>query len=357
MKKLVLSDLHKKIGGKMINFSGFNMPVQYTGVIDEHNAVRNNIGVFDVSHMGQIFVSGDNASKLVQYITSNDVDLLYPGKVQYTCFPNTTGGIVDDLLLYKLSEGNYLLVVNASNIVKDLNWIIKHNSFGCTIEDKSNEYSLLAVQGPKSIEVLQNIINSDLTKMKYYTFVKESISNINDVIISRTGYTGEIGFELYVKNNYVEQLWNLIFSLSDDIKPIGLAARDTLRLEMGYCLYGNDIDDTTSPIEAGLGWITKFNNDFINLIDLKNQKDGNIKKKLVGLELIDKGIARKDYNIFDESRNIVGVVTSGTMSPSLNKPIAMGYVSTKHLLSNKYVFIEIRNKFIKAKISTLPFVK
>ena len=341
----------------MINFSGFNMPVQYTGVIDEHNAVRNNIGVFDVSHMGQIFVSGDNASKLLQYITSNDVDLLYPGKVQYTCFPNTTGGIVDDLLLYKISEENYLLVVNASNIVKDLNWIIKHNSFGCTIEDKSNEYSLLAVQGPKSIDVLQNIINSDLTNMKYYTFVIESISNINNVIISRTGYTGEIGFELYLKNNYVEQLWNLIFSLSDDIKPIGLAARDTLRLEKGYCLYGNDINDTTSPIEAGLGWITKFNNDFVNSIDLKSQKEGNIKKKLVGLELIDKGIARKDYNILDEARNIVGVVTSGTMSPTLNKPIAMGYVSTEHLLSNKYVFIEIRNKLIKAKISTLPFVK
>ena len=357
MKKLVLSDLHKEIGGKMINFSGFNMPVQYTGVIDEHNAVRNNIGVFDVSHMGQIFVSGDNASKLLQYITSNDVDLLYPGKVQYTCFPNTTGGIIDDLLLYKISDENYLLVVNASNIVKDLNWIIKHNSFGCIIEDKSNEYSLLAVQGPKSIDVLQNIINSDLTNMKYYTFIIESISNINNVIISRTGYTGEIGFELYVKNNYVEQLWNLIFSLSDDIKPIGLAARDTLRLEKGYCLYGNDINDTTSPIEAGLGWITKFNNDFVNSIDLKSQKEGNIKKKLVGLELIDKGIARKDYNILDEASNIVGVVTSGTMSPTLNKPIAMGYVSTEHLLSNKYVFIEIRNKLIKAKISTLPFVK
>ena len=341
----------------MINFSGFDMPVQYTGVIDEHNAVRNNIGVFDVSHMGQIFVSGDNASKLVQYITSNDVDLLYPGKVQYTCFPNTTGGIVDDLLLYKISEENYLLVVNASNIVKDLNWIIKHNIFGCTIEDKSNEYSLLAVQGSKSINVLQNIINSDLTKMKYYTFVTESISNINNVIISRTGYTGEIGFELYVKNNYVEQLWNLIFSLSDDIKPIGLAARDTLRLEKGYCLYGNDIDDTISPIEAGLGWITKFNNDFVNSIELKNQKDGNIKKELVGLELIDKGIARKDYNILDEARNLVGVVTSGTMSPTLNKPIAMGYVSTDYLSSNEYVFIEIRNKFIKAKISTFPFVK
>ena len=213
----------------------------------------------------------------------------------------------------------------------------------------------LAVQGPKSIDVLQNIINHDLTKWRTILLLQNLYQTLTRLFL--TGYTGEIGFELYVKNNYVEQLWNLIFSLSDDIKPIGLAARDTLRLEKGYCLYGNDIDDTTSPIEAGLGWITKFNNDFINLIDLKNQKDGNIKKKLVGLELIDKGIARKEYNIFDESRNIVGVVTSGTMSPSLNKPIAMGYVSTKHLLSNKYVFIEIRNKFIKAKISTLPFVK
>ena len=357
MKKLVLSDIHEDIGGKMINFSGFYMPVQYTGIKDEHHAVRNNVGVFDVSHMGQIFISGDNSSKLIQYITSNDVGLLYPGKVQYTCFPNNYGGIIDDLLLYMLSDNHYLLVVNASNIEKDLDWINKHNNMGCKVDNQSGDYSLLAVQGPKSIEVLQNITDINLNDIKYYHFNIGTISNINDVIISRTGYTGEIGFELYVKNNYVKILWDSIFSISTDIKPIGLAARDTLRLEKGFCLYGNDIDDSTSPIEAGLGWITKFNNNFINSYELEKQKGGNIKRKLVALELIDKGIARKGYNILDINRNVVGCITSGTMSPTLNKAIAMGYISSKCLISHKEVFIEIRKKLIKAKITTLPFVK
>ena len=358
MKKLTLSEIHKKNGGKMVNFAGYMMPIQYTdGVIKEHHTVRNSVGVFDVSHMGEIFISGKKSFNLLQYITSNDVKLLKKGKVQYTCFPNKRGGIVDDLLLYMIDEEKYLLVVNASNIEKDLNWIKKHNSFGCIIDNQSNNYSLLAVQGPKSIKLLQEITNINLLNIKYYNFTIGKIANIKDVIISRTGYTGEDGFELYVKNKNVLQLWNAINQTSVKIKPIGLAARDTLRLEKGFCLYGNDINDETSPIEAGLGWITKFNKEFINHRNLKKQKESGINKKLVGIEIIDKGIARNGYLIKSSKGKCIGKITSGTKSPTLGKAIALGYISIEFSHINSEIFIEVRNKEIKAKIVQLPFVK
>ena len=358
MKKLVLSDTHESIGGKMIDFSGYYMPVQYTdGVKIEHKTVRELVGVFDVSHMGEVFVSGEKSLDFLQYITSNDVSKLTPGKVQYTCLPNDTGGIVDDFLLYMITDNSYLAVVNASNMDKDLAWMEKHNSFGCKIDNQSDNYSLLAVQGPKSIELLQELTNINLSDIKYYNFKIGSIAGINDVILSRTGYTGEIGFELYVKNEYVKELWNALFSTSISLKPIGLAARDTLRLEKGFCLYGNDINETTSPIEAGLGWITKFNKEFINHDDLKAQKEGGAKRKLVGLELINKGIARNGYPIVDSDGNEIGIVTSGTMSPTLGKAIAMAYVPNSLSEIESEVFIKVRKKQIKAKVVSLPFVK
>ncbi len=342
----------------MVDFAGYKMPVQYNdGVIIEHNTVRNEVGVFDVSHMGEIFISGEGSLSLLQYITSNNVKRLSPGKVQYTCFPNSTGGIIDDFLLYMISEDNYLAVVNASNIQKDLDWIKKHNSFGCSIKNQSNEYSLLAIQGPKSIELLQQLTNINVSEIKYYHFEITSISGINNVILSRTGYTGEIGFEIYVKNEYVRELWKALFSTSTSIKPIGLAARDTLRLEKGFCLYGNDINDTTSPIEAGLGWITDFSKNFINSNNLEIQKKRGTKIRLVGLELLDKGIARKDYPIVNENNRKIGVITSGTMSPTLNKAIALGYVSKEFSEVGSEVFIQVRKKYIKASVVALPFVK
>lgn len=358
MKKLVLSDIHESIGGKMVNFSGYKMPVQYNdGVKIEHKTVRESVGVFDVSHMGEVFLKGDKVLDFLQYITSNDVSKLAPGNVQYTCFPNDIGGIVDDCLLYMISNNIYLVVVNALNIEKDLAWMKKHNSFGCSINNQSDKYSLLAVQGPKSIELLQELTNINLSEIKYYNFKIGSIAGTNDVILSRTGYTGEIGFELYVKNEYVQKLWNALFSTSINIKPIGLAARDTLRLEKGFCLYGNDINETTSPIEAGLGWITKFNKEFINHEYLKTQQEGSTKRKLVGLELIDKGIARNGYPIVDSVGNEIGVVTSGTMSPTLSKAIAMAYVPNSFSEIESEVFIQVRKKRIKAKVVSLPFVK
>jgi aminomethyltransferase len=358
MQKLVLSDLHERIGGKMVDFAGYYMPVQYTdGVKTEHHTVRNEVGVFDVSHMGEVFVSGDKSLDFLQYITSNDVSKLIPGKVQYTCFPNTNGGIVDDFLLYMIAQNNYLLVVNASNMEKDLDWINEHNTFGCKIDNQSDNYSLLAIQGPKSIALLQELTDINLSEIKYYNFRIGSIAGIKDVILSRTGYTGEMGFELYVKNESVKQLWNALFSTSISLKPIGLAARDTLRLEKGFCLYGNDINETTSPIEAGLGWITKFNKEFINHNDLKAQKEGSAKRKLVGLELIDKGIARNGYPIVDSDGNEIGIVTSGTMSPTLSKAIAMAYVPESLSEIESEVFIKVRKKQIKAKVVSLPFVK
>lgn len=357
MKKLVLSDIHESIGGKMVEFAGYYMPVQYTcGVNAEHKTVRDAVGVFDVSHMGEVFISGDKSLDFLQYITSNDVSRLAPGNIQYTCFPNNTGGIVDDFLLYMISENNYLAVVNASNMQKDLAWMQKHNSFGCNINNQSEDYSLLAVQGPKSIELLQELTNINLSNIKYYNFKIGTIAGINDVILSRTGYTGEIGFELYVKNEYTEKLWSALFTTSISLKPVGLAARDTLRLEKGFCLYGNDIDETTSPIEAGLGWITKFNKEFINHDFLKAQKEGGVKRRLVGLELVDKGIARHGYPILDSVGNEIGIVTSGTMSPTLRKGIAMAYVSILFSVIESELFVQVRKKQIKAKVVALPFV-
>jgi len=357
MKQLVLSEIHESIGGKMVEFAGYNMPVQYEGVKAEHHTVRNEVGVFDVSHMGEVFVSGEKALDFLQYITSNDVSKLTPGKIQYTCLPNADGGIVDDFLLYMLEENSYLLVVNASNMEKDLAWINKHNTFGCTINNQSDNYSLLAVQGPKSIELLQELTNVNMSDIKYYNFKTGSISGVDDVILSRTGYTGEIGFELYVKNEDVKQLWEALFTTSIEMKPIGLAARDTLRLEKGFCLYGNDINDTTSPIEAGLGWITKFTKEFINHEQLKAQKEGGATRKLVGIQLIDKGIARKDYPIVDSDGNEIGIVTSGTMSPTLNKAIAMAYVPKELSKVGSEVYIQVRKKQLKAEVVALPFVK
>ena len=357
MKQLVLSDIHESIGGKMVEFAGYNMPVQYEGVKAEHHTVRNEVGVFDVSHMGEVFVTGEKALDFLQYITSNDVSKLTPGKIQYTCLPNTDGGIVDDFLLYMLAENSYLLVVNASNMEKDLAWINKHNTFGCAINNQSDNYSLLAVQGPKSIELLQELTVVNLSEIKYYNFKIGNIAGVEDVILSRTGYTGEIGFELYIKNESVKQVWEAIFTTSIELKPIGLAARDTLRLEKGFCLYGNDINDTTSPIEAGLGWITKFTKEFINHKQLKDQKEGSATRKLVGLEVVDKGIARNGYPIVDENGSEIGIVTSGTMSPTLNKAIAMAYVPKELSKVGSTVYIQVRKKQIRAVVVALPFLK
>ena len=357
MKQLVLSDIHESIGGKMVEFAGYNMPVQYEGVKAEHHTVRNEVGVFDVSHMGEVFVTGEKALDFLQYITSNDVSKLTPGKIQYTCLPNTDGGIVDDFLLYMLAENSYLLVVNASNMEKDLAWINKHNTFGCAINNQSDNYSLLAVQGPKSIELLQELTVVNLSEIKYYNFKIGNIAGVEDVILSRTGYTGEIGFELYIKNESVKQVWEAIFTTSIELKPIGLAARDTLRLEKGFCLYGNDINDTTSPIEAGLSWITKFTKEFINHKQLKDQKEGSATRKLVGLEVVDKGIARNGYPIVDENGSEIGIVTSGTMSPTLNKAIAMAYVPKELSKVGSTVYIQVRKKQIKAEVVALPFLK
>ena len=358
MRKLVLSDVHESIGGKMVEFAGYLMPVQYSdGVKLEHKTVRESVGVFDVSHMGEVFVSGSNSLDFLQYITSNDVSKLSPGKVQYTCLPNDSGGIVDDFLLYMIEENTYLLVVNASNMQKDLDWINSHNTFDCKIDNQSDNYSLLAVQGTRSIELLQELTDVNLTEIKYYNFKIGSIAGVDDVILSRTGYTGEMGFELYVSNKDVRTLWDALFLTKIQIKPIGLAARDTLRLEKGFCLYGNDINDTTSPIEAGLGWITKFNKEFVNSKNLRIQKEEGTSRKLVGIELVEKGIARKDYPIIDKEGNQIGLITSGTMSPTLNKAIAMGYVSAKFSSVHSEVYIQVRKKKIKSKIVSLPFIK
>ena len=357
MKKLVLSDLHESIGGKMVDFAGYYMPVQYEGVKAEHYTVRNEVGVFDVSHMGEIFVKGVEAEDFLQYVTSNDVSKLTPGKIQYSCMPNGEGGIVDDLLVYKLAVSSYLLVVNASNLEKDWAWLNTNNKWECELNNVSDEYSLLAVQGPQSIALLQELTDVDLSDIKYYNFKIGSMAGIDEIILSRTGYTGEIGFELYVKNENVKQLWDAIFNTSVELKPIGLAARDTLRLEKGFCLYGNDINEKTSPIEAGLGWITKFTKTFINHEQLKAQREGGVKRKLVGLQLTDKGIARKDYPIMDREENQIGIVTSGTMSPTLNKAIALAYVSKEFSKIGSEVFIQVRKKQLKAKVVALPFVQ
>jgi aminomethyltransferase len=351
-----LNDTHVALGAKMVPFAGYNMPVLYTNLIEEHNCVRNGVGVFDVSHMGEFFLKGEKALDLIQYVTSNDASKLVDGKVQYSCLPNATGGIVDDLLVYKIRDNEYLLVVNASNIDKDWNWISSHNTFGVEMTNASSKYSLFAVQGPKAAGVLQTLTAVDLSAMPYYTFKIGSMAGFDDVIISNTGYTGAGGFEIYVKNENALAMWNAIFAAgaSEGIQPIGLGARDTLRTEKGYCLYGHDIDDTTSPIEAGLGWITSFNKDFIMKDHHAAIKAAGPSKKLVGFEMIDRGIPRQHYPILNAAGEVIGEVTSGTQSPTLSKGIGMGYVSTAHQGSE--IFISIREKALKAEIVKMPFV-
>ncbi|MFO0358386.1 MAG: glycine cleavage system aminomethyltransferase GcvT [Sphingobacteriaceae bacterium] len=358
MKNTALTQLHISLGAKMVPFAGYNMPVSYSGLNEEHLTVRNGVGVFDVSHMGEFRLKGEKALDLIQLVTTNDASKLTDGKVQYSCLPNDKGGIVDDLLVYRYKADEYYLVVNASNIEKDWNWIKKHNSFGVEMVDMSEGMSLLAVQGPKAITTLQKLTSVDLSKMEYYSFTVDTMAGIKDVIISNTGYTGAGGFEIYVANADAEKMWNAVFEAGKEfgIKPIGLGARDTLRLEMGFCLYGNDIDDTTSPIEAGLGWITKFTKDFVNRAQIEGHKTNGVSKKLVGFEMIDRGIPRHDYQIADANGNIIGKVTSGTQSPSLNKAIGLGYVKTEFSKPETEIFIMIRDKAIKAKVTKIPFL-
>jgi aminomethyltransferase len=359
LKKIALNDLHEKLGGKMVPFAGYNMPVRYTSDIEEHNIVRNAVGVFDVSHMGEFLIKGPKALNLIQKVTTNDASKLTVGKAQYTCLPNERGGIVDDLLVYKVGEEEYFLVVNASNIEKDWEWISRHNTEGAEMQNISDNISLFAVQGPKAADALQSLTKVDLKNMGYYTFDKGEFAGAPSVIISATGYTGAGGFELYVKNQYAEQVWNNIFEAGEPfgIKPIGLGARDTLRLEMGFCLYGNDITDNTSPLEAGLGWITKFTKEFTNSENLKKQKEEGIKRKLVGFILEERGIPRSNYEILNKQDEIIGEVTSGSQSPSMNVGIGLGYVKSEYAAPGTEIYISIRNKKLKARIEKLPLLK
>lgn len=359
MKNTALNDIHVALGAKMVPFAGYNMPVQYEGVNVEHETVRKDVGVFDVSHMGEFLITGENALALIQKVSSNDASKLTAGKAQYSCLPNATGGIVDDLIIYMIAEEKYLLVVNASNIEKDWNWISSQNTVGAEMKDLSEDYSLLAIQGPKAIEAMQSLTDVDLSAIKFYTFEVAGFAGIENVIISATGYTGSGGFEIYCKNSEVEQVWKKVFEAGADfgIKPIGLAARDTLRLEMGYCLYGNDISDTTSPLEAGLGWVTKFTKEFTNSENLAKQKEEGVTRKLVAFELIEKGIPRHDYIIADADGNEIGIVTSGTMSPSTKKAIGLGYVTKEFSKVDSEIYIQVRKKSIKAKVVKAPFYK
>jgi len=359
MNNTALTEKHIALGAKMVPFAGYNMPVTYEGINAEHATVRNGVGVFDVSHMGEFILKGENALDLIQRVTSNDASKLYDGKVQYSCLPNQDGGIVDDLLVYRIDEKSYMLVVNASNIEKDWNWIQQFNTNGVEMHNISDKTSLLAIQGPKAADALQTLTDVDLASMEYYTFVKGTFAGVDNVVISATGYTGAGGFEIYFDNEHADKIWDAIFEAgkSQNIKPIGLGARDTLRLEMGFCLYGNDIDDTTSPIEAGLGWITKFSKPFTNSAALQAQKEAGIQKKLVGFEMIDRGIPRHDYEIGDAEGNIIGKVTSGTQAPSLQKAIGMGYVTKDFSKEGTEIFINIRNTPIKAKVVKFPFYK
>ncbi|WP_242085048.1 glycine cleavage system aminomethyltransferase GcvT [Aestuariivivens sediminis] len=359
MKNTALSSTHEALGAKMIPFAGFNMPVQYEGVTIEHETVRNAVGVFDVSHMGEFLIEGSGALDLIQNVSSNDASKLTIGKAQYSCLPNDSGGIVDDLIIYRIKENTYLLVVNASNIEKDWKWIQSKNHVGASMRDISNDYSLLAIQGPKAVEAMQSLTSHDLSAIKFYNFIVGDFAGIEHVIISATGYTGSGGFEIYCKNSEVKQIWDRVFEVGVHygIKPIGLAARDTLRLEMGYCLYGNDIDDTTSPIEAGLGWITKFDKDFTNSEALKAEKENGPKRKLVGFELDERGIPRQGYNIVDSSGLVIGKVTSGTMSPTLGKGIGLGYVTIPFSSIDSKINIQIRKNTVPATVVKLPFYK
>jgi aminomethyltransferase len=359
MKNTALSQKHISLGAKMVPFAGYNMPVSYSGLNDEHATVRNAVGVFDVSHMGEFILKGENALKLIQKVTSNDASVLTDGKAQYSCLPNETGGIVDDLLVYRIDEKTYMLVVNASNIDKDWNWIKQHDTFGVEMHNISEQTSLLAIQGPNGLATLQKLTSVNLSDIPYYSFAKGTFCGVENVVISNTGYTGAGGFEIYFENEYAEKIWDSIFEAGKEfgIKPIGLGARDTLRLEMGFCLYGNDIDDTTSPIEAGLGWITKFTKDFTNRAAIEKQKTEGVSKKLVGFEMVDRGIPRHDYQIADANGNIIGKVTSGTQSPTLNIALGMGYVNKDFSKADSEIFIMIRDKAIKAKVCKIPFLK
>mgnify|MGYP000670741977 FL=1 len=359
MKDTALSAIHAALGAKMVPFAGYNMPVSYQGINLEHQTVREKVGVFDVSHMGEFFVTGPNALSLIQRVCSNDASKLEDGEAQYSCFPNQDGGVVDDLIVYRIAAEKWLLVVNASNIDKDWAWINSHNTMEATLENSSDHYSLLAIQGPKSIQAMQSLTQEDLSAIKFYTFKINTFAGVENVIISATGYTGSGGFEIYCKNTQVAKIWTKVLEAGADwgIQPIGLAARDTLRLEMGYCLYGNDIDDTTSPLEAGLGWITKFNKDFINSESLKKQKEIGVSKTLVGFELSQRGIPRQGYAIVDAQGNSIGRVTSGTMSPSMGKGIGLGYVPMALKEVGSQIHIQIRNKIVPAMVVKLPFYK
>jgi aminomethyltransferase len=359
MKNTALTHIHEGLGAKMLPFAGYNMPILYEGVNAEHETVRNAVGVFDVSHMGEFLLSGPNALALIQKVTSNDAATLTIGRAQYSCLPNKEGGIVDDLIIYKMKEEVYLLVVNASNIEKDWNWIAAHNDLNVEMRNLSDDYSLLAIQGPKAVEAMQSLSSIDLSAIAYYHFEVADFAGLDNVIISATGYTGSGGFEIYCKNEDAETIWNKVFEAgaSYGIKPIGLAARDTLRLEMGFCLYGNDINDTTSPLEAGLGWITKFNKDFTNSENLKKQKETGVTKKLVAFEMQERSVPRHDYEIVDASGAVIGIVTSGTMSPSMNKGIGLGYVTTDNSTVDSEIFIRIRKNDVAAKVVKLPFYK
>lgn len=360
MKITAFNKFHKELGAKLVPFAGYEMPIEYSGITNEHMTVRNGVGVFDVSHMGEFWVKGPKAFDLVQKVTSNDVAALEIGQAQYSCFPNGKGGIVDDLLVYKYEDEKYLLVVNASNIDKDWAWVNEQNTMEADVENASDAISQLAIQGPKATAVLQKITDINLSEIKYYTFVTGKIGGVEDVIISNTGYTGSGGFELYMYNKDADQLWNTIFEAGQDegILPIGLGARDTLRLEKGFCLYGNDIDDTTSPIEAGLGWITKFNdqNNFVDKDTLLLQKEQGVERRLRGFVLLERGIPRKDYEIVNENDEVIGRVTSGTMSPILQKGIGMGYVNSAYAKLDSEIYIKIRNRKLKAKVVKLPFL-
>ncbi len=358
LKKVQLNDIHEKLGAKMVPFAGYNMPVRYSSDIEEHNTVRNGVGIFDVSHMGEFLIMGLNALDLIQKVTSNDASKLTIGKAQYSCLPNNKGGIVDDLLVYRIREEEYMLVVNASNIEKDWDWISKHNDVGAEMRNISDDFSLFAVQGPKATEVLQKLTDMNLSDIKFYNFEVGPFADAKYVIMSATGYTGAGGFEIYMHNADAEMIWNKIMEAGEEfgIKPIGLGARDTLRMEMGYCLYGNDIDDTTSPLEAGLGWITKFTKDFINSENLKKQKEEGVDKKLVGFKMIDRGIPRHDYEIQDKEGNTIGRVTSGTQSPVLGHGIGLGYVKKEFATPETEVYIAVRNRSLKAQVNKLPLI-
>jgi aminomethyltransferase len=358
LKKVPLNDVHEKLGAKMVPFAGYIMPVRYSSDIEEHMTVRTGVGVFDVSHMGEFKIEGPEALDLIQRVTSNDASKLVDGQAQYSCLPNRDGGIVDDLLVYKIKNEDYLLVVNASNIEKDWNWIYQFNTKGATMENISEDLCLFAVQGPKAMDVLQKLTTINLSAIPYYNFAQGDFAGVKDVIVSNTGYTGAGGFEIYVNKASGEKVWNAVFDAGKDvnIKPIGLGARDTLRLEMGFCLYGNDIDDKTSPLEAGLGWITKFTKDFTNSSALKAQKEKGVSKKLVGFKMIDKGIPRHDYVIRDAEGSAIGKVTSGTMSPMLGVGIGMGYVEANNAVAGTEIFIEVRGKNLKAEVQKLPLI-